>query len=1294
MDPGLTEDQRGFERILDGNSDGTTLVDIGAHEFAGVTITVKDSAGNTLAPGGTFQFPRMGVLSDISETFTIMNDSSSLRSVELNIDRSALSSSPFLYAQNIGTSRLQPGESTSFGIRISANPAGVYSSEISIPHSGDRNNPFRLALNVEIEAPDLDVSVDGASIESGASTEIDFGIRESVDHVMNKSFTIQNNSLSPLAVSNLTLPDGFVLTGSFPSEVAPLQSAQFTIQFDAATHGVYSGDLTFDTNDPDESVYRISIVGTVTAPSMEVWLGDANISDGTASQIDFGRHDNGSPGANKTITIKNTDNFWPLSLTSLSLPTGYSLVGSLPSEVAPLQSEALTVQFNASTPAIYTGAIAFETNDSNQPAYEISVIGSIGAATIIVSNSAEQGPGSLREAIEHGVALGGTVTFDPSLNGVHIRLTTPIELIRDVTIDGSGVDVSLSNTGGGSVFRTERETVVVLDSLTLLVESTADDGLIYNTGRLIVKNSTLKGHSSFQAPGIGSIGIFIDETQERIFAELSVENTVIEETRSRYWQGGGIWSRSTNINLVDVTIRECTSPSEGGGIYHRLGTLTMQGCLIEGNRSESYGGGGIYAEGTAVEEIEVNISSSTIIRNNNALRGGGTSRGGGIAVINGKLEASELEVSGNTAGIGAGLFVDAPNHTAKLDGCSIRDNRIEDGGAAQGAGIYCRGSLEILRSTISGNRSSGFVNAQGGGIYVDVPSGEFRLRESTISGNEAHRAYSGLYDFGDISGGSNALGGALFLTSSSQENPCAIENCTIVGNVSSIISDPGAMPSNRFAGGVYLGGWTSLTVSGSIMAGNSSPSEYRDVSAGTNAQFVGNQYNLIGDAGPTVGFDFAGTDSSFTTLGISNLADVLELSLQDNGGATQTHRLVSGSPAIDAGNPQTAMAANNWDQRGAGHLRVNDGLGVGTARIDIGAVEYPHTEPVVIETPAAEVIGRLIFYNNSAWDGHTAGSSGLDDNAIATDKSALLPGQVATFSNYTSYSRGINGIMIDIAHLPGSPSSADFTFRTGNNDDPSSWNAAPSPASIIVRSGAGANSSDRITIIWADNVIQRQWLQVTVLATSATGLNTSDEFYFGNAIGECGNSASNAFVDVSDENASRQNPRNFLNLGPITDIYDYNRDRKVDISDQNIARNHNTNFLTGLKLIDLTSAGSQGALTTMSMNRRPFARELAGTGDGTERDESIGDGSVSEPVLQIHPLADGWLLLGAENIGNEDYVLQTTGNASSPRWEAVPVNPTRDSKSGELQWIVNSQAGQAMGFFRVVKAASSRASKR
>jgi len=215
------------------------------------------------------------------------------------------------------------------------------------------------------------------------------------------------------------------------------------------------------------------------------------------------------------------------------------------------------------------------------------------------------------------------------------------------------------------------------------------------------------------------------------------------------------------------------------------------------------------------------------------------------------------------------------------------------------------------------------------------------------------------------------------------------------------------------------------------------------------------------------------------------------------------------------------------------------------------------------------VVGRRIFYNNSAFDNAALGLS--DDNAIATDKQALRPGQKATLANYTSYSRGINGIIVDIDHLanPTTLQAGDFLFKVGNSNDLGTFTPAPAPTTVAVRDlGSGVS---RVTLIWTDNAIQKQWLQVSVTATN-TGLGTPDVFYFGNAIGETGNNPANAIVDLQDELGARTHKTGFV-PALITSSYDFNRDRRVNATDELIARYNGTTSASALKLLDLSGGG-------------------------------------------------------------------------------------------------------------------------
>jgi len=240
------------------------------------------------------------------------------------------------------------------------------------------------------------------------------------------------------------------------------------------------------------------------------------------------------------------------------------------------------------------------------------------------------------------------------------------------------------------------------------------------------------------------------------------------------------------------------------------------------------------------------------------------------------------------------------------------------------------------------------------------------------------------------------------------------------------------------------------------------------------------------------------------------------------------------------------------------------------------------------------VDGRFLFYNQSAFDGGNAAQNAGDDGAIATDKSAYLPNNtLADFANVSSYSRGINGIMID---LGGGGSHAainanDFVFKHGNNNGPNSWTTVTATPTMSVRVGAGTLGSDRVTITWANNSIKNEWLEVQVLPTANTGLTAADVFFWGNKVGDTGaGTPATSFLTSATDKTSVVN--NQLGGVPITNTRDFNRDGNVTVADAT------------------TVVNNQGTIERLQLNGGPFAPLAAESNES----EPVGDAGIASAL--------------------------------------------------------------------------------
>ena len=253
---------------------------------------------------------------------------------------------------------------------------------------------------------------------------------------------------------------------------------------------------------------------------------------------------------------------------------------------------------------------------------------------------------------------------------------------------------------------------------------------------------------------------------------------------------------------------------------------------------------------------------------------------------------------------------------------------ISNGSADGGGGILnSGGTLTLNAVAVSNNFSTG--TSFGGGI--NNGSGTMTILNSLVSGNTATRFGGGIENFGVLnlanstvsgntagSGGVNSGGGAAI----NNGGTLNMNNVTVTGNTYNNTSGRGA------TGGISSGGGI-VNSRNTIIAGNAFNGASPDVLGG----FTSNGNNLIGSTTGSTGF----TQSSDKTGVAANLA-----ALANYGGQTDTHRLLPGSPAIDAGDGcviaqscigNNPLVALQTDQRGTGFARQ-----FGSAA-DIGAFE-------------------------------------------------------------------------------------------------------------------------------------------------------------------------------------------------------------------------------------------------------------------------------------------------------------------------------------------------------------------
>jgi sugar lactone lactonase YvrE len=272
------------------------------------------------------------------------------------------------------------------------------------------------------------------------------------------------------------------------------------------------------------------------------------------------------------------------------------------------------------------------------------------AADVVVANSNDSGVGSLRKAIVD-VSAAGTITFDSSLAGQTITLSSELVLNKSVIIDASSLSHGLTVSGGGAVrlFRVDVGGNLTLRALKLTSGKgigAADSGFggaLYNIGTSIVDRCSFTGNYASQSGG----GIF------------NGQNAIMTVRSSTFTVDGSLVGNSAGLY--------------GGAIFNSS-LMTVDGCTFDRNGTDFHGGA-VYTDFSST----LTLTNSTFIGNHTAFYGG--------AVFNGspRLEMENLTIVGNHAArIGGGIY----NDFLGSPSVSVSNSILTENTAPEGQNIF------------------------------------------------------------------------------------------------------------------------------------------------------------------------------------------------------------------------------------------------------------------------------------------------------------------------------------------------------------------------------------------------------------------------------------------------------------------------------------------------------------------------------------------------------------------------------------------------------------------------------
>ncbi len=567
----------------------------------------------------------------------------------------------------------------------------------------------------------------------------------------------------------------------------------------------------------------------------------------------------------------------------------------------------------------------------------------LSGSPVIVTSSADSGPGSLRAAITSAVS-GETIEF---ANSVHsIALTSgDLPISVNLKIQGPGAD-KLTISGDNANLASACRVFDISGSVTVTIA-----GLTIANGEAVVTEylGANGGGGILNEPGATlKLDNCVLANNEAVLSPATPSPTSPDAANASYGDvcGGGLLNQGTAF-LNGTTVEDnralggggYSNPlggSTGGGIDNwDGGTLYVTNCTITDNAAISAAdpagaaypyfalGGGIANHTGSVTDANgnvigndnpstVTITNSTVSNNESTGGTGVYSQGGGLYSENGTFEVpqnlavmtiSNCTVSGNVAkggdNGGGGTEFSAADGGGLENGEGILN--IDNSTFSDNEAIGGNGSTPSLGSVADGNvvAAPAAGSGQGGGIVT--LGGLASVSNCTLKGNEAIGGTSASGPGAIADGGGIANWGSALNEYGTPGVPgiLTLTNSTLTGNEA--IAGQGAASSAGYTGAVWgfaVGGGVDDSFSGNATI--------------TNCTLANNE--AVGSNGLTGGTGFGGG----VGLGFSYFFNTAGAPVLDNSALTLTNSTLEGNIAL-GGSGTTGTGGNGM----GGGLAIN-----------------------------------------------------------------------------------------------------------------------------------------------------------------------------------------------------------------------------------------------------------------------------------------------------------------------------------------------------------------------------------